>query len=101
MTLVGGAIQYISRGGKLNTLIRTEAKLIGYDYTYNMILWMIWLIGYQDCDFDKKIIYQDNKYTILPENNCKNISRNCTPDLNFFYLFLTDNIEKGNLSIEY
>ena len=57
MTLVGGAIQYISRGGKLNTLIRTEAKLIGYDYTYNMILWMILLIGYQDCDFDKKIIY--------------------------------------------
>jgi hypothetical protein len=46
-------------------------------------------------------LYQDNKSTILLEKNGKRSSGKRTRALNIRYFFLTDQIEKGNVSVEY
>ena len=48
----------------------------------------------------KIILYQDNKSTILLENNRKASSGCHTRALNIRF-FLTDQIKKGNLQVEY
>jgi hypothetical protein len=47
------------------------------------------------------ILCQDNKSTILLEQNGKRSSSACTWALNIRYFFLTDQIKKGNLIVEY
>jgi hypothetical protein len=55
----------------------------------------------QGYDIDKNILYQDNKSTILLERNGKRSSSKHTRALNIQYFFLTDQIGKGNLIVEY
>ena len=49
----------------------------------------------------RNILYQDNKSTILLEQNGKRSSSKRTRAINIRYFFLTDQVEKGNLGIEY
>ena len=46
-------------------------------------------------------MFQDNKSAILLENNGKRSAGKRSRALNVRYFFLTDQVEKGNLSIEY
>ena len=55
----------------------------------------------QGYEIKKNILYQDNKSTILLEQNGKRSSSQQTQAFNIHYSFLTDQIEKGNLLIEY
>ena len=55
----------------------------------------------QGYNVKQNILYQDNKSTILLETNGKRSSSKRTRALNIRYFFLTDQVEKGNLSIEY
>ena len=50
---------------------------------------------------EKNILYQDNKSTMLLINNGKRSSGRNTRAFNIRYFFLTDQVKKGNLSIEY
>ena len=50
---------------------------------------------------NKNILFQDNKSAILLENNGKRSAGKRSRALNVRYFFLTDQVEKGNLSIEY
>jgi hypothetical protein len=50
---------------------------------------------------DKNRLFQDNKSTILLEQNGKHSSSNRTRTLNIQYFFLMDQIAKGNLIVEY
>ena len=50
---------------------------------------------------DKNILFQDNKSAILLESNGKRSAEKRLRALNLQYIFLTDQVEKGNLSIEY
>ena len=52
-------------------------------------------------DIDENILYQDNKSTILLQENGKRSSSQRTLALNIRYFFLTDQIEKGNLKVKY
>jgi len=101
MTYGGGMAQSISRKQKLNTRSSTEAELVGADDVAIMILWTKLFMEAQGYEIDKNILYQDNKSTILLENNGKRSSSKRTRPLNIRYFFLTDQIEKGNLHIEY
>ena len=47
----------------------------------------------------KNILFQDNKSAILLEENGKRSSGKRTRALNICYFFLTDQVEKGNLTI--
>jgi hypothetical protein len=56
----------------------------------------------QGYPIEKNILFQDNKSTILLENNDKKSSSKRTRPLNIRYFFLTaDQIEKGNVIVEY
>ena len=52
--------------------------------------------------WDKEnILFQDNKSTILLENNGKLSSSKQTRAVDIHYFFLTNQIKKGNLTVEY
>ena len=101
MTYGGGAAQSISRKQKLNTRSSTEAELVGTDDVSVMILWTKLFLEAQGITIDQNILCQDNKSTILLLNNGKRSSSKRTRAFNIRYFFLTDQIEKKNLSVEY
>jgi hypothetical protein len=96
-----GAPQSISRKQKLNTKSSTESELVGADDVSVMVLWTKLFLGEQGYEIEKNILYQDNKSAILLEINGKKSSGKRTRALNIRYFFLTDQVKKGNLSIEY
>ena len=101
MSLGDGCPISNSRKQKLNTRSSTEAELVGADDAANMILWTKLFMEAQGHVIDQNILYQDNKSAILLEVNGKRSSSKRTRALNLRYFFLTDQVEKGNLSIEY
>lgn len=100
-TLGKGAPYTMSRKQKLNTRSSTEAELVGADDLSTMILWTKLFMEAQGYEIKKNILYQDNKSAILLETNGKKSSSKRTRALNIRYFFLTDQVEKGNVTIEY
>ncbi len=96
-----GAVQSISRKQKLNTRSSTESELVGDDDVPVMILWTKLFLEEQGYDINSNILYQDNKSAILLETNGKKSSWKRTQALNIRYFFLTDQVEKGNVTIVY
>ena len=101
MTYGQGAVQSMSRKQKLNTKSSTTAELVGTDDLSTMILWTKLFMEAQGYKIKKNILYQDNKSTILLLNNGKRSSSKRTRAINIRYFFLTDQIEKGNMTVEY
>ena len=104
----GGAMSYgggtpitILRKQKLNTRSSTKAKLVGANDVSVMILWTKLFMEAQGYPIKRNILYQDNKSTILLEQNGKRSSSKRTRAFNIRYFFLTDRIQKGNLVVEY
>jgi hypothetical protein len=96
-----GAPQSISRKQKLTTKSSTESELVGADDVSVMILWTKLFLEEQGFEIENNILYQDNKSAILLEINGKKSSGKRSRALNIRYFFLTDQVEKGNLLIEY
>jgi hypothetical protein len=85
----------MSRKQKLKTRSSTKAELVGPDDLSVLILWTQLFMQCQGSyDIDKNILYQDNKGTILLEQNGKCSLGPRTQALNIRYFFLTDQIEK-------
>ena len=101
MTMGEGAIQSGSNKQKLNTRSSCEAELVGADDASTKILWTKLFLESQGYTVKKNILYQDNKSTILLLKNGKRSSGKRTRALNIRYFFLTDQREKGNLSVEH
>jgi len=101
MTFGGGAVQSISRKQKLNTRSSTEAELVAADDASTLILWTQIFLEAQGYHVKRNILFQDNKSTILLEQNGKRSSSKRTRAINIRYFFLTDQIEKGQLEVEY
>ena len=66
-----------------------------------MILWTKLFMEAQGYEIQKNILYQDNKSTILLEENGKHSSSQRTQACNICYFFLTNQVEKQQLKIEY
>ena len=79
----------------------TIAELVGFNDMMTLALWTKLFIEALGYDIDKNIIYQDNKSVILLEVNGKRSSSQRTRAMNIRYFFITDQVEQGNLSIEY
>ena len=101
MTLGEGSVIAMSKKQKLNTRSSTEAELVGADDAATMILWTGLFMEQQGYPLRKNILFQDNKSAILLENNGKRSAGKRSRALNFRYFFLTDQVKKGNLTIEY
>ena len=95
------AITSSSRKQKLNMRSSTEAELVSADDMSNMILWTKLFMEAQGYPLKENILHQDNKSAILLEENGKRSSSKRTRALNIRYFFLTDQIEKGNVTITY
>ena len=91
----------MSRKQKLNTRSSTEAELVGTDDAIGQILWTKLFMEKQGYDIEKNVLYQDNKSTILLETNGRKSAGKQSRALNIRYFFITDQVKKGNLSIEY
>ena len=101
MTMGKGAIQSMSKKQKLNTRSSTEAELVGVDDAATMILWTKLFLEELGYTVDRNILYQDNKSAILLENNGRKSAGKRSRALNIRYFFMTDQIEKGNVQVEY
>ena len=101
MTMGSGAIQSSSCKQKLNTRSSCEAELVAADDMSTKILWTKLFMEAQGYNIRNNILFQDNKSTMLLLKNGKRSSGKRTRALNIRYFFLTDQIEKGNLSVEY
>jgi hypothetical protein len=101
MTFGRGAIQSISRKQKLNTRSSTEAELVAADDVAIMILWTRFFLEKQGLKIKENILMQDNKSTILLLKNGKRSSSKWTRALNIRYFYLTDQIEKGLVSVHH
>ena len=101
MTLGEGAVIGLSKKQKLNTRSSTEAELVGADDAATMILWTGLFMEEQGYPLKKNILYQDNKSAILLETNGRRSAGKRSRALNVRYFFLTDQVEKKNISIEY
>ena len=66
-----------------------------------MIMWTKLFMEAQGYEINNNILYQDNKSTMLLLNNGKRSSSKRTRAFNIRYFFLTDQIEKKNLSVEF
>ena len=101
MTFGRGAVQNVSRKQKLNTKSSTDVELVAADDLSVMILWTKLFLEAQGYKVEKNILYQDNKSAILLETNGRKRAGKRSRALNVRYFFLTDQVERGNLSIEY
>ena len=101
MTFGRGALISLSRKQKLNTHSSTEAELVGADDAVTMILWTKNFMEAQGYSIERNILYQDNKSMILLEENGRKSAGKWSRALNVHYFFLTDQIEKGNVVVEY
>ena len=96
-----GAVQSVSRKQKLNTRSSTESELVGVDDVATMVLWTKLFLEEQGQDIKQNIIYQDNKSAMLLEVNGKKSAGKRSRALNIRYFFVTDQVEKGNLVVQY
>ena len=101
MTMGQGSPISQSRKQKLNTDSSTHAELVGAHDFSTMILWTALFMEEQGYHIEKNILYQDNKSAILLETNGRKSAGKRSRALNIRYFFLTDQIEKGNLAVEY
>jgi len=101
LTLGQGAVISSSSKQKLNTDSSTNAELVGAHDMSVLILWTKLFLEEQGYAVEKNILYQDNKSAILLEVNGRKSAGKRSRALNVRYFFLTDQVEKKNLSIEY
>jgi len=101
LTLGRGALACVISKQKLNSRSLTEAEVIAADDGMSAILWTKNFLEAQGFVIDDNILYQDNKSAILLEKNGKGSSSKRTRHINIRYFFITDNVEKNNLRIEY
>ena len=101
MTMGDGAMLVKSSKQKLNSRSSTEAELIGVDDAMTMILWTKLFMEAQGYAIEENILYQDNKSAILLEKNGRKSAGKRSRAINIRYYFVTDHVEKGNVSIEY
>ena len=85
---------------KLNTDSSTTSELVGVHQALPVVLWVKLFLEAQGYLIDENIVYQDNQSAILLENNGKKSSSKRTRHLNIRYFMVTDQVEKGNITIK-
>jgi hypothetical protein len=101
MSMGRGSILSSSRKQRINTKSSTTAELVAVDDMSTMALWTKLFLEAQGFTIEKNILYQDNKSAILLETNGKRSSGPKTRAMNIRYFFITDQIEQGNIAVEY
>ena len=85
----------------MNTRSSTEAEIVGVDDVATKIFWTKLFIEAQGYVIEKNILYQDNKSAILLETNGRRSADKRSRAMNIRYFFITNQIEKGNATVEH
>jgi len=101
MSMGGGAFQSFSKKQKLNTRSSNESELVALDDVSVHIMWTKLFLEHQGYRVDKNIVFQDNKTSMLLEINGLKSAGKRSRAINLRYFWMTDQIKKGNVSVEY
>ena len=96
-----GTITAISRKQGMNTRSSTEAEVVAADEIVGPMLWTRNFLEAQGYPVTDNILYQDNQSAMLLESNGRKSAGKRSRHLNIRYFFVTDQKEKGKLSIEF
>jgi len=96
-----GAVYTSSIRQKINTKSSTEAEMVGVSDLTGQVLWTRSFLEEQGHKVNSSTVYQDNKSAILLEVNGKGSSSKRTRHMDIRYLFITDRITAGKISLEY
>ena len=96
-----GAIIGTSTKQILNTRSSTESELVRADDVITIAMWTKYFVEAQGYKIKRSILYQDNKSCILLKNNGRASSSKRTKHMNVRYFFITDQISKGDIEVEY
>ena len=101
MTLGKGSPYSICSKQKINARSSTEAELIGVNDAMALIIWTRLFIEAQGYKVKDNVVYQDNQSAMLLENNGKRSSSKKTRHIEIRYFFVTDNIKRKQMRVEY
>jgi hypothetical protein len=101
LTLGKGSVYSMSTRQKMNTRSSTEAELVGVNDAMALILWTRHFLEAQGYSVEKNVVYQDNESAILLERNGRQSSTKRTRHLEIRYFFVTDNVQRKKMTIEY
>lgn len=101
VSLGRGTIHAESKKQKLNTRSSTEAELVAADEAMTNALWTKWFCEQQGYPVTSNRLKQDNQAAMKLEENGKFSSHKRTRHINIRYFFITDQVDKKNVSIEY
>jgi hypothetical protein len=101
MSLGQGTIQSVSTKQKVNTRSSTEAELVSLDDVISKVLWTKLFLEAQGYAVKQNLIFRDNQSSMKLEMNGKTSSGKRTKHFNIKYFYITDLIEKDEMTIEY
>lgn len=101
MMLGAGAIQSVSTKQKVNTRSSTEAELISIDDVISKVLWTKLFLQEQGIDIKQNILLRDNQSSMKMEMNGKSSTGKRTRHFNIKYFYITDLIERKEVTIQY
>ena len=101
MTLGKGAIQAVSTKQKVNTRSSTEAELVSVDDVISKVIWTKAFLESQGYPVTDNIIHRDNQSSMKLEQNGKQSCGKRTRHFNIKYFYITDLINRKELSIKY
>jgi hypothetical protein len=84
---------------QLNTKSSTESKLVGIIYMMPIVLCTCYFLLSQGYGIVENLLLQDNKSSILLEQNGKASSGKRTRHINIRYFFITDQVNMKEISI--
>eukprot|EP00980_Cylindrotheca_fusiformis_P025651 scaffold14334_cov100-Cylindrotheca_fusiformis.AAC.1 len=96
-----GSVYSKSTRQKINTRSSTEAELVGVNDAMSLILWTRNFLEAQGYTVTDNVVWQDNQSAMLLENNGTRSSSKRTRHLEIRYFFVTDNIKRGRMTVQY
>jgi hypothetical protein len=91
----------VSTKQKLNTRSSTESELVGVDDMMPIICWTRYFLLSQGYGIIENLLLQDNKSSILLEQNGRASSCKRTRQINIRYFFITDRVNMKEISIDW
>ena len=101
ISLGRGVIYGISKRQKLNTKSSTESEVVGADDVMPQMLWTRYFLEAQGFKIHDNVLYQDNKSSILLENNGRGSSGKRTRHIAMRYFFISDRVKSKKVCIKY
>jgi Reverse transcriptase (RNA-dependent DNA polymerase) len=101
MSLGDGAIISVSTKQKVNTRSSTEAELVSIDDIISKVLWTKLFLQEQGWKVNQNIMMRDNLSSMKLETNGKLSSGKRTRHFDIKYFYITDLIERNEVTIQY